>query len=987
MVKIIAIANTDSDLRLIGSLLLDSFPFALIITAHSGNEGNQKAQSENPDLIVINLKVPDEEGFNSWKFIKTDARLEHVPVIIITPSAMIAKNQAKFVNIKAESYISAPYDEYELKTQVTALLGLVKPEETAQNVDKQSGSMVTAKALQMEKELEAQKAIEKKLLQLNKELENSRLASLNLLEDLKMEISERNLAEGLMHQSEEDLFTLINSMTDIVCFKDGFGRWLVANEYDLNLFGLANIDYKGKKDSELAEYSAFYREAFLNCEESDEKAWQRGLPTRSDEIIPLPDGTSLIFDVVKIPSFDSEGKRKGLVVVGRDITERKRSEMELKKLSHIVEQSPDSIMLTNVNGIIEYVNPALCELSGYPADELIGKNPRLLRSGNYTEQDSQIFLETILSGKKWSGEFRSRTKKGEIYWEHATISPIKNDSGKTTHFLSIKEDITTKKHTDNIQKVLFNISKQAFISNDIDQLLEFVKDELHSLVDTSNFLVAFYNEDDGMLTSAFRTDEKDKYTTWPAEKSLTGYVVKHNKPLMLTHEKFQELAQTGEVELVGAAAQIWLGVPLTVNGRPYGAIVIQDYKNPNAYDQNDFKMLEFIGSQLSLTIQRQKTYAELKEALAKADAGNNLKSAFINNISHEIRTPLNGIIGFSEMILNPDSSYEDNEMCYGVIKKSSKRLINTVNGYVDISLLVTGTMETSKRPINIDQLLLEIYGEFSDPCKQKNIELVLDKPTQKDALILKTDSDKIHKIAAHLLDNAVKYIETGSITIGYERKDDDIVFFVKDTGPGIKPENIGKIYDAFMSFEPNTTKRQEGSGLGLAIAFGMVGLLGGKIWVESKNGFGATFYFSLPFSENPIIPVKPVSETQKAESASTPLILIAEDDDSNFKYTEIVLQYASYKVMRAENGAEAVTCCRNHPEIRVVLMDIKMPMVDGFEATKQIRVFRPDLPIIALTAHVTSEDENKAFAAGCTDYITKPVSKAKLIEIIKTSVN
>jgi PAS domain S-box-containing protein len=629
----------------------------------------------------------------------------------------------------------------------------------------------------------------------------------------------------------------------------------------------------------------------------------------------------------------------------------------------------------------------LCELSGYPADELIGKNPRLLRSGNYTEQDSQIFLETILSGKKWSGEFRSRTKKGEIYWEHATISPIKNDSGKTTHFLSIKEDITTKKHTDNIQKVLFNISKQAFISNDIDQLLEFVKDELHSLVDTSNFLVAFYNEDDGMLTSAFRTDEKDKYTTWPAEKSLTGYVVKHNKPLMLTHEKFQELAQTGEVELVGAAAQIWLGVPLTVNGRPYGAIVIQDYKNPNAYDQSDFKMLEFIGSQLSLTIQRQKTYAELKEALAKADAGNNLKSAFINNISHEIRTPLNGIIGFSEMILNPDSSYEDNEMCYGVIKKSSKRLINTVNGYVDISLLVTGTMETSKRPINIDQLLLEIYGEFSDPCKQKNIELVLDKPIQKDALILKTDSDKIHKIAAHLLDNAVKYIETGSITIGYERKDDDIVFFVKDTGPGIKPENIGKIYDAFMSFEPNTTKRQEGSGLGLAIAFGMVGLLGGKIWVESKNGFGATFYFSLPFSENPIIPVKPVSETQKAESSSIPLILIAEDDDSNFKYTEIVLQYASYKVMRAENGAEAVTCCRNHPEIRVVLMDIKMPMVDGFEATKQIRVFRPDLPIIALTAHVTSEDENKAFAAGCTDYITKPVSKAKLIEIIKTSVN
>ena len=281
---------------------------------------------------------------------------------------------------------------------------------------------------------------------------------------------------------------------------------------------------------------------------------------------------------------------------------------------------------------------------------------------------------------------------------------------------------------------MFNISKQAFVANDIDQLLEFIKNELNILVDTSNFLVAFYNEEDGMLTSAFRTDENDLYTTWPAEKSLTGYVVKHNEPLMITSDGFRKLAETGEVELVGAPAQVWLGVPLTVSGKPYGAIVIQDYKNPKAYDTSDFKMLEFIGSQLSLTIQRQKDYAELKIALAKAEAGDKLKSAFINNISHEIRTPLNGIIGFSEMILNPDSSYEDNELCYTVIKKSSKRLINTVNSYVDVALLVTGTMEISKRPSNIDSLLSEIYTEFADACKQKTVELIISKPSDQDSL-------------------------------------------------------------------------------------------------------------------------------------------------------------------------------------------------------------------------------------------------------------
>jgi PAS domain S-box-containing protein len=987
MIKIIAIANSDNDLRGIGTLLLDTFPFAHIITAHCGKDGNKKAYSETPDLIILNLKVPDEEGFNSWKFIKSDSSLSTIPLIIITPSAVVAKSQAKFMNIKAEAYISAPFDDYELKTIVTALINLNKSNEIALAEKKKLEELVSLRTKDIEKELEAHKATEKKLLLTNKELDNSRLASLNLLEDLKSEISERNQAENLMHQSEEHLRTLINSMTDLVCFKDGAGRWLVANEYDLNLFGLTNVDYVDKKDSELAAFSPFYRDALLYCETSDEIAWQKGIPTRNDEIIPLPDGTSLIFDVVKVPSFDNEGKRKGLVVVGRDITERKKIEVELRKLSHIVEQSPDSIMLTNVDGLIEYVNPALCELSGYAANELIGKNPRMLRSGSTSKEDSATFLNSILAGNKWNGEFYSRKKNGELYWEYACISPIKNNLGVITHFLSIKEDITAQKHTEKLQKVVFNISKQASVSNNIDQLLEFTKNELNTLIDTSNFLVAFYNEEDGMLTSAFRSDENDKHITWPAEKSLTGYVIRHNEPLMLTSEEFIELTKTGEVELIGAPSQIWLGVPLTVSGKPYGAIVIQDYKNPKAFDQSDFKMLEFIASQLSITIQRQKDYAELKVALAKAEAGDKLKSEFINNISHEIRTPLNGIIGFSEMILNPDSSHEDNEMCYSVIKKSSKRLINTVNSYVDIALIVTGTMEISKRPTNIDNLISEIYSEFIDACKQKSVELIISKPTEQDTLVLKSDGDKIRKIASHLLDNAIKFIENGTITFGYERNDTDIVFFVKDTGPGIKPENIGKIYDAFMSHEPDASKRHDGSGLGLTISFGLLRLLGGKIWVESKNGFGATFYFSLPFSENPICPTKPAALVPKVEQGLPPLILIAEDDDSNFKYTEIVLQYASYKVMRAENGAEAVESCRNHPEIRVVLMDIKMPMMDGFEATRQIRAFRADLPIIALTAHVTSEDENKAFAAGCTDYITKPVSKAKLIEIIKTSVN
>jgi CheY-like chemotaxis protein len=187
-----------------------------------------------------------------------------------------------------------------------------------------------------------------------------------------------------------------------------------------------------------------------------------------------------------------------------------------------------------------------------------------------------------------------------------------------------------------------------------------------------------------------------------------------------------------------------------------------------------------------------------------------------------------------------------------------------------------------------------------------------------------------------------------------------------------------------MQADVSATRGYEGSGLGLSIVSGMIKLLGGNFWVESEIDRGSTFYFTLPVSENQILaPGKSVEKT-KGKSTSNPLIVVAEDDDSNYKYIEIVLRNASYQVIRAENGFQAVDYCRNHKqEVSLVLMDIKMPSMDGFEATRQIRSFLPGLPIIALSAHVTTEDENAAIAAGCSDYVTKPVSKTRLLEIIE----
>lgn len=943
------------------------------------------------------------------------------------------------------------------------------------------------------------------------------------------DITKQLNAEAKLKDSEDQLRTLINAMPDLVVFKDGDGRWLVANEYALNLFGLNGVDYFGKTDTELAEYNSFYRESFLKCEETDVITWEKGSLLRLDKTFLRPDGSLMIFDSIKIPSFTAEGKRKGMVVVERDITqrktaeqallklsqvveqspfsiivtdingiieyvnqatcqisgytteellgkttnflnsseyeddflngmwnrikagnewkgefhnrkkngelywdratvlplkndngdishflsiqeditERKQAELELQKLSQVVQQSPDSIVITDVNGIIEYVNPVTWQVTGYTSEELLGQTPGLLSSGETSKEEYKAMWDTIKAGHEWKGEFHNRKKNGELYWERASISSLKNSAGQITHFLGVKADITERKHSENLQRVLFNISKQVFETGDIKQLLGIIKNELNSLIDTRNFYVAFYNEETGMLTTEFESDEKDSIDTWPAEKSLTGFVVRNNKSLIIKRDGYQELGNKYDLDHVGTASEVWLGVPLIADGKAFGAIVVQDYNNPNAYNENELKMLEFIASQLSLSIQRQKSIIELQHAFAKADAGDRLKTAFINNISHEIRTPLNGILGFTEMTLNPDSTPEDNELFYNVIKKSSKRLLNTVTSYMDISLLVSGTMEIIRRPSNLDKLFHELYNDFKETCSSKGIELKILKPNVADALIMNTDIEKLRKIVTHLLDNAVKFTQKGTIEFGYITPDsngsqgevitkpieksvsvpDELEFFVSDTGTGINTEALNFIFDAFMQADVSPTRGYEGSGLGLTIASGMVKLLGGKLWIDTERGKGSIFHFTLPFSENQVLTPAKTPEKSKTVTSVKPLILVAEDDDSNYKYIEIVLLYASYDVIRAENGVEAVKYCRDHPEIRLALMDIKMPLMDGFEATRQIRTFMPDLPIIALTAHVTTEDESAALAAGCTEYVTKPVSKTKLLDIIESSLN
>ena len=247
----------------------------------------------------------------------------------------------------------------------------------------------------------------------------------------------------VLKEREEQLRTLINATPDIICFKDGKGRWLEANEADLELFRLKGVDYRGKTDSQLAEYTdPIYRQAFLTCEATDEKAWEVGGISRGEEVIPLSDGGERIYDVIKVPLFEADGTRKGLVVLGRDITERKQAEAESQMLLSAVEQTGDPIIITDREGTILYVNPAFERCTGYSREEVMGKNPRILKSGEHDEEFYRKMWATISSGETWHGRMVNRRKDGAFYTVDTTISPVFDDDGKIWRYVAIQRDVT-----------------------------------------------------------------------------------------------------------------------------------------------------------------------------------------------------------------------------------------------------------------------------------------------------------------------------------------------------------------------------------------------------------------------------------------------------------------------------------------------------------------------------------------------------------------
>ncbi|MGE0076564.1 MAG: ATP-binding protein [Bacteroidales bacterium] len=373
---------------------------------------------------------------------------------------------------------------------------------------------------------------------------------------------------------------------------------------------------------------------------------------------------------------------------------------------------------------------------------------------------------------------------------------------------------------------------------------------------------------------------------------------------------------------------------------------------------------------------------EIIEAKERAEENDRLKTAFLQNMSHEIRTPMNAISGFSSFLSDPDLTTDKRNDFVSIIQNSSNQLLSIVNDILTISSLETKQEKVNVQSVCVNSIVNNLFSIFSQQAATRNIALNHRQQLSDEQSTILTDETKVIQILTHLLSNAIKFTHSGSIEFGYHLINTDgnsfLQFYVIDTGIGINKKHHKTIFERFRQADTSINRKYGGTGLGLSISKAFVELLGGNIWLESESDKGSTFYFTIPYNHvEKTIP----NEPQTISALSTETVIVAEDEEYNFRYIKELLKPFKFKILHAKNGIETVELSKANPEIKFILMDIKMPIMDGHTAAKLIKEFRPDLPIIAQSAYALENEINK-FKSVFDEYITKPINMQQFNTII-----
>ncbi|MFN8671710.1 MAG: PAS domain S-box protein [Candidatus Sericytochromatia bacterium] len=619
--------------------------------------------------------------------------------------------------------------------------------------------------------------------------------------------------------------------------------------------------------------------------------------------------------------------------------------IQLKLLYDSIDKAPSSIVITDTNGAILYVNPTFEKITGYSKKEVLGGNPRILKSGYQDMKTYKELWDTLLAGKEWRGELLNKKKNGDLYWEDAIIAPIIDENKKIVNFVAIKNDISTMKSqeekllkSENFYKAIFENTGNATCIIEENGLLSLVNSSFEEL---SGF-------------SKEELEEKKKiYDFIPSSKI--------EKTIQFYYQKKEELDLNNKYEINFINKN---------NERKNIILIVDKIESTN----------KLVASLIDIT-ERKNAEIELKKAKEKAEESVKLKSTFISSMSHELRTPLNIILGFSSLI-EEETSLEEIYSMAKAIKDSGNDLLSIIEAVFDISMLQARASKINKEHITISDIFSKFNYYLSTEQTKKNkenINIYFKPEINSENLVISTDRTLVTQVITNLLNNALKFTNQGNIEYGYTINNNDITFFVKDSGIGIPNDKIDIIFDKFRQVDDSHSRKYGGVGLGLAICKEIALLLDGKIWVESEEGKGSVFYFYLPN----VLQLDYLDEKKQNEGIVIPnlenkLILIVEDIELNYFLLLKMLLKTKAKIIWAKNGEEAVRIVKEKPEIDIILMDIRMPKMNGYDATVEIRKFDSNVYIIAQTAYALDDEKENIFHSGCNDYISKPINKKLL---------
>ncbi|MFW5773431.1 MAG: PAS domain S-box protein [Tangfeifania sp.] len=687
-------------------------------------------------------------------------------------------------------------------------------------------------------------------------------------------------------------------------------------------------------------------------------ALKKILPVKELLVMPFRKGENIYGNVSIIVTQNTPDFNRRLIEAfisqAATILEKIKIEVELlgseQKYRAIFENSHDSISVHPVTNNkftgFPKVNSQTIQTFGYTRSEF-----KKLTIFDITPREEhkkiQVGLEQVFKKGKHSLETRHITKSGKII-------PVE------------------------IKGYIFNVGNEKFLTV-VTRNLEKQKKAEQDLIDSRNYYQALIENSTDVVSIL---DEKSTiiYES-PSHKHILGYDTNeligdsgfsyiHPDDIEKVQKQFKKLLQNpGYTENLNLRFRHkngkWLHLEGTaknlLNNPSVGGIVI-NYRDAT-------KRVEF--------------EQKLIKSKEKAEENERLKTAFLANMSHEIRTPMNGILGFIDILNEPGLSKDDKETFLELVKKSGERLLNTINDIIEISKIEANQTYLNFSDENLEEILQEHLSFFQPEARQKGISLKLQKrPEHK--LKIKTDKNKLDSILINLIKNAIKFTKEGEIEFGCIPQNKQLQFFVKDTGIGIASDKIEAIFNRFEQAEMGINRGHEGTGLGLSISKAYAEMLGGNLWVESEIGKGSTFRFTikhLPAADEEAIRKNDSEEQIESHPAGT--ILVAEDDTVSFSLVETYLAKENFKLLRAQNGEEAIRMVKENPDIDLVLMDVRMPVMDGYAATHEIKKINKNLPVIAQTAYALEGDQEKAIEAGCDDYISKPLKKNELIRKIK----